>query len=103
MAVTEHHKAIADETATKCIEDVKKAATEDEPMPHPDGMDCSKLALKAYHCVNEEFLKSCPAELQDESEKCVKFRNALESGHFKRRFDPKHGFNGMRPTDIAAV
>lgn len=97
MAFTEHHKAIADETATKCIEEVKKAATDDEPitMPMPDGTECNKLPAKAYFCAKREFLKSCPAESQDTSDKCVEFRKMLESGHLRKRFDPKHGMPGQ--------
>lgn len=92
MANTDHHKAIADETATKCIEEVKQAATEDEPMANADGMDCSKLAMKGFFCAGEEFLKSCPVESQDTSEKCVKFRKALDGGHLKKAFAPMAGF-----------
>lgn len=72
---TERFKAIAEETAKKCLEMAKDPSTD---RPSPDEMKCSQQPIKAYMCVRKEFLKSCPAEAQDQSEKCVKFRERIE-------------------------
>lgn len=71
----ERLKAIAEEIARKCLEKAKDTSTD---RPNPDGMKCSQLPIKVLMCVHKEFLKSCPAADQDQSEKCIKFRERIE-------------------------
>lgn len=77
MKNNERFKAILDETVNKCIEMAKDPSAD---RPNPDGMKCNQQPIKAMMCVDKEFLRSCPAELQDPSEKCVQFREMLEKG-----------------------
>lgn len=72
---TERLNAIAEEIAKKCLEKAKDSSTD---RPNPDGMKCSQQPIKAIMCVHKEFVKSCPAADQDQSEKCVKFREKIE-------------------------
>lgn len=72
---SKHLSAIVEETVKKCLEKAKDPSTD---MPNPDGMKCSQQPIKAIKCVFKEFVKSCPAADQDQSEKCVKFREMIE-------------------------
>lgn len=72
---TERLNGIAEEIATKCLEKAKDTSTD---RPTSDGMKCSQQPIKAAMCVGKEFAKSCPAADQDQSERCVRFRERLE-------------------------
>lgn len=71
----ERLNAIAEETANKCLEKAKDSSTDRR---NPGGIKCSQQPIKAFMCVHKEFAKSCPAADQDQSEKCVKFREKIE-------------------------
>lgn len=71
----ERFKVILDETVNKCIEKAKDSSTDPSNL---DGMKCSQQSINAIMCINREFLKSCPAEFQDPSEKCIQCRKMLE-------------------------
>lgn len=85
LATEDYKKAIADQTVTKCLEEAKSSPN---PAP-PKDSKCNGIGMKAGMCVHKEFFKACPTEMQDTSEKCVKFRELVNSG--------KHG-NGPPPT-----
>lgn len=91
MAVVDHHQAIADQTATKCIETIKASPEHNEIVTTTDGKNCSKLPLKAYFCVIIEFWKSCPTESKVTSEKCENLRKKLE-GRTPMRSTSDRGF-----------
>lgn len=76
MAKEDYKKAIADDTATECIEKAK--APSKGP---PKDSNCSAVSLKAGMCVQKKFFKACPIDQQDPSEQCVEFRKKIESGH----------------------
>lgn len=78
---TEHLKAIAETTAKKCLQRARDSSTD---MPNSDGMKCSQQPIKAIMCVHMEFLKSCPAADQNQSERCVKFRERIEKDEPER-------------------
>lgn len=74
-AVGDHQKAIADEVATKCIEEVNRLSDENKHDVTKSG--CSNIPFIAAKCVNSEFFKSCPAEKRISSEECVEVRNSV--------------------------
>lgn len=73
MASENYQKAAVDGIATKCIEEVKKLDDIDKDVT--DG--CSKTGAKAFHCAGKELINSCPAEKQDTTDQCVKFREFI--------------------------
>lgn len=75
VATQEHLKSIAADTATKCTEAAKESSGE-----NPSG--CSKIAVKLMGCIMKDFFGACPADLQDQSEHCVKIREKVSSGQF---------------------
>lgn len=90
LAKEDYQKAIADATVTKCIEEAKNSPNGG---PAKDSK-CNGIPLKAGMCVHKEFFKACPADMQDQSEKCVKFREMVNSG----KFGP-HGGHGPPPEE----
>lgn len=74
---TERLRGIAEVIATKCLEKARDSSTD---RPTSDGMKCNQQPIKAAMCVNKEFIKSCPAADQDQSEGCVRFREWIEKG-----------------------
>ncbi|XP_031617196.1 general odorant-binding protein 67-like [Contarinia nasturtii] len=75
----DHQKAVVEATVTKCLEKVKTPDSSEEKSQ--DG--CSKITARVFHCTKGELFKSCPADKQDTSEGCKKFREMVESGKFK--------------------
>lgn len=67
LAVEEYQKAIASQTATKCIKNLKQSLKQTKN----NVTDCSTITFRALNCVNIEFFWSCPTELQIQSKKCA--------------------------------
>lgn len=76
LASGDHQKAVAEDVAKKCIEEIKA-----KPDDGPKGDDkCRAISIRARMCVGKELFKACPADKQDTSEKCVKMREMINSG-----------------------
>lgn len=75
LAKEDYQKAIADAAVTKCIEEAK--APSKEPAKNSK---CSMALMKVSRCVETEFFKACPMDMQDKSEQCVEMRQMIESG-----------------------
>lgn len=80
MAIQPFQKAVADDIITKCIEELMKSETDEAPIVS----DCSKNAMIAFKCAAKELFNSCPADLQDTTEKCIKLREMINSGKMKK-------------------
>lgn len=91
MATEEYQKAIASETATKCLEKVQQNATSTSAEASEN--KCKNKARRAVFCVLREFLIACPAAQQVASDECDKVREMAKNG------DPKMMARG--PRDIA--
>lgn len=76
MATQPFQKAAADDIITKCIEELKKP---DPAKPDELASGCSKNAMRAFKCAARGLFNSCPADMQDSSEKCTKMREMINS------------------------
>lgn len=72
MPLEPHQKDVAEQTIKKCIEELKT--------PSSDTNGCSHIVLRANSCVEAEFFKSCPTDMQNTSDECVKLRQEITNG-----------------------
>lgn len=91
MATEDYQKAVADAIVIKCIEKINAPNNSSEEQSQ-DG--CSKIGSRAIRCASKELTKSCPDDKKDNNEKCVKFREMIDSGKCKR------GKHGARPANV---
>lgn len=82
MAAQPFQKAVADAIINKCIEELKKSETGNSDEPNSSG--CNKQAMLAFRCAAKEIFNSCPADLQDTTEKCTKLREMMNNSKVKK-------------------
>lgn len=94
IPLADHQRAVAGTAAMKCFEQSKALANVIGPNTEDlEYNGCGNVARKAIGCVNIEFIKSCPKELQSNTRICVMLRRIIKGDtsvltkHFENPFD----------------
>lgn len=76
LPLADHQKAVAAKVATHCYERTRMSSTVDSNEgERSEEKKCGTVTLRAAACADIEFFKSCPTELQNTSDECVKLRD----------------------------